>query len=438
MNGAPLVLGTETETRTLLLVDDEPRVCAAMKRVLYRQGYRIHAAHSAEEALAILAEHPVDVIISDQRMPGAKGTEFLGEVQRRYPGTVRIVLSGAADVKEVAAAMESGVIYKFLTKPIDPLLLRANVREAFSHIAAHPAGEQRIEADLRRAVAAKRFHVCYQPQVHIASGHIVGLEALVRWRREEQGLVSPAAFIPLAERLGLIDEIGAWVAETAIRQMAAWARVGHAPEELAINASALQLRSPSFAETLRGALVQHRVPASRIVLEVTETAAIEQGASIAECLVSLQKLGVRLAVDDFGTGYSNLSNITRFPFQKLKLDRSLLPKPGNERSARLFANVVAMANELDLDVICEGVETEAELAAARAAGCPVVQGYIFSPAQSADRIGELLNRAGESVPRSPQGSAVTAGACRNGARRRSSVDRLVADETDAGATDEGE
>ncbi|MBN1236918.1 MAG: EAL domain-containing protein, partial [Gammaproteobacteria bacterium] len=402
--------------KTLLLVDDELQVCEGLRRILYRDGYTIHVADGAERAMELLSEHRVDVIVSDQRMPRTKGTEFLARVRDAYPDTVRMILSGAADVEEVARAMESGAIYKFLTKPIDPALLRANVGEAFSraaslqwsaaaapasdaatglatrarlewifrsvaararregrsvcmlmlkidqydnvlssfgnsfgriflravgrtldeafgrsHVVAHDTpgtfllltsspspvdaiagiddevdrlferpltvgdrqmsvtvsigataadgevafdelvdqtyaamktgserggatmqifqphlisafrGQLELESDLRQGLKRRSFLLYYQPQVNLESGRIVGLEALLRWPHPARGFVSPSEFVPMAERLGLIGDIGGWVLDTAVAQLVAWQGAGLLFDELSINVSALQL-----------------------------------------------------------------------------------------------------------------------------------------------------------------------------------------------------
>jgi EAL domain-containing protein (putative c-di-GMP-specific phosphodiesterase class I)/GGDEF domain-containing protein len=250
-----------------------------------------------------------------------------------------------------------------------------------------------LESDLREAVGEKRFLVYYQPQIDIAAGRIVGLEALIRWPHPKRRFVSPAEFIPAAERLGLIGPIGTFVLETAVAQLAAWTEDGIAPAELAINVSPLQMKERSFVDSLDALLSRYRVPARRLVLEITESAAIEQESAIAECLADLRRLGVSLAVDDFGTGYANLSNLTRLPFHKLKIDRSLLPKSGDERGLRLFTNVVTMAAEIGLVPIAEGVEIADELEAVRSAGCRIVQGYLYAEPLRADRLTEQLKRA---------------------------------------------
>ena len=251
-------------------------------------------------------------------------------------------------------------------------------------------GRLQLESDLRDAVAKQSFQIAYQPQVHIASGRIVGLEALLRWPHPERGMVSPKEFIPLAEELGLIRDLGAWILERVVVQMVQWRERNLAPDEVAINVSPLQLRDLTCLEKVDALLKKHSLAAKSLVLEITESAAIEQEEGISACLAGLRELGVTLAIDDFGTGYANLSNLTRFAFKKLKIDRSLLPQTHDERGRKLFANVVGMARELGLTVVAEGVETPDELAIVDSAGCEIVQGYFYSPPVSAERLAELL------------------------------------------------
>jgi EAL domain-containing protein (putative c-di-GMP-specific phosphodiesterase class I) len=260
------------------------------------------------------------------------------------------------------------------------------------HLVKALRGKLQLESDLREAVVAHAFHLVYQPQVEITSGQIVGLEALLRWQHPERGLVSPKEFIPLAEELGLINELGGWILNEVIGQLMRWRERGLAPQEVAINVSPVQLRDrASFVDKVAAALAWHALPPQCLVLEITESAAIEHNESISGCLADLRELGVTLAIDDFGTGYANLSNLTRFAFKKLKIDRSLLPQSRDERSRKLFANVVAMARELGLTVVAEGVETPNELATVAAARCAVVQGYFYSPPVSPEKLDALLS-----------------------------------------------
>lgn len=564
--------GSEGRKR-ILLIDDQVEVCNAIRRLLRQDGYEVHTAAGADEALAVLESQPIDIVLSDQQMPGMTGTDLLYEVQRRYPDTVRMILSGAADVDVVAKAMQEGAIYKFLTKPINPTLLRANVSEAGARIDSlrevsagkrsfsdtvsglptraylrglfdeltvnavierktpllfllqidqhdnvvssfgqslgrqlasrvakllHKAlgsewllghesqsvlilltagryplkvaagldhklnelfsrpleiggqeitatvsvgatiadevpdfdqlvdraraamkrcaesrgetvqfyrpelienyrGRLRLESDLRQAVADQAFHVFYQPQVDLTSGRIVGVEALVRWRHPAQGIVSPAEFIPVAEEIGLIQVIGAFVLETVAHQLLAWLEAGYGPDEIAVNVSPLQLKDPAFADNVAAVADRLQLPKRRLVLEITESAVITEDATVGRCLERLAAAGFMLAIDDFGTGYANLSHLTQSPFQQIKIDRSLLPRR-DIKSARLFANIVTMARQLGLSVVAEGIETVDDLVMVRAAGCNVVQGYYFSPPVDTERMGELLSGSARGEP----------------------------------------
>src|SRR5690606_3017837 len=230
-------------------------------------------------------------------------------------------------------------------------------------------------------------------QIDLGTGRIVGLEALLRWPHRTRGFVSPKEFVPVAERLGLIAELGAWVLETSVAQLAAWRDEGLEFDEIAVNVSALQLKEPAFAGRVRDVLARFDWPAHRLVLEVTESTAIDQQQrTIVETLEEVRRMGVTLAVDDFGTGYANLSALTRFAFRKLKIDRSLLSGLNDRRGKRLYENVVGISRELGLDVVAEGVETPAELAFVHEAGCTTVQGFFFSAPLSPDRLVKLAAR----------------------------------------------
>ena len=206
-----------------------------------------------------------------------------------------------------------------------------------------------------------------------------------------QFLAKPCDAEMLRTTVGLIHELGAWVLDTVVPQMTDWRERGVAPHDVAINVSPYQLRDrSSFADRVASVLARHKLPPQSLVLEITESAAIVQNDALSESLAALRELGVTLAIDDFGTGYPNLGNLTRFAFKKLKIDRSLLPQSHDERSRKLFANVVAMARELGLTVIAEGVETPNELATVAEARCAVVQGYFYSPPVSPERLYALL------------------------------------------------
>ena len=244
---------------------------------------------------------------------------------------------------------------------------------------------------LRRAVEAEEFVVAYQPIVDLRSERLVALEALVRWKHPERGTVLPGEFIPLAEETGLIVPLGAWVLDTACRQMAAWTSAGLGGElRLHVNVSPVQLSAPDLVSVVQRVLRGSGLSARRLILEVTESAVVEEAAI--ERLNELKALGVSLAVDDFGTGYSALSYLGHLPIDGVKLDRSFVERLGaSARSDTLIANVVRMAAQLHLDVVAEGIETEQQLEALKRMHCPAGQGFLFGHAQEPAVIGAALS-----------------------------------------------
>ncbi|GBG01412.1 hypothetical protein AZSI13_07390 [Azospira sp. I13] len=245
------------------------------------------------------------------------------------------------------------------------------------------AGERlALENALRGAVARHEFVLFYQPQVEIRSGRVIGAEALIRWQREE-GFVSPADFIPLAEETGCILEIGDWVLREACRQQQvwdeAWPARGLRPVPVAVNLSALQFRQKLFRETLLDILAEHPLPAGRIELELTESIVMEDPEQVETLLDSLKQAGLRLSIDDFGTGYSSLSYLKRFPLDKLKIDASFVRNIVNDSADLAIVHaVVSLGHSLGLRVVAEGVEGPAELQILHGMGCDVAQGYYFS------------------------------------------------------------
>lgn len=592
--------------RTLLLVDDEESIGAALARLLRPYGYRILRAKSGMEGLALLARNEAGVVISDQRMPEMSGVEFLTQVKELYPNTVRIVLSGYADLDSVTEAINRGAIYKFLTKPWDNETLCANILEAFRHyelkrekeqlmgeiqaandllaqvnlewadavvqrdeqikhishynpltdlpnrrlflerldqelahaqrddrLAAvmfinldrfqqinssfgHHAGDlllqavagrlrehvragdtvahlggdefgfiltdmkgaqgtadvaqefidtvarepvsvdgreifvtacigislypfdgieantlvknasvalhhakaaggnsfryyatqmnaaawQRLtmETELHRALEREEFVLHYQPKVDLASGKIIGMEALLRWQSAERGLVAPGEFVPLLEETGLILPVGAWVLDTACQQAQAWQQAGLGAARIAVNLSAPQFRQPDFAATVRNILEKSGLihNAGALELELTESLLIKDLDGTAALLEELHEMGVRLSIDDFGTGYSCMSYLKHLPIDNLKIDQSFVCNlPANCKDAAIVSAIITLGHGLGLNVIAEGVETVEQLICLQTMKCNEAQGYLFSRPVPAEEMTLLLqNGAG--------------------------------------------
>ena len=236
-----------------------------------------------------------------------------------------------------------------------------------------------LEADLRRALQHGEFYLHYQPQLDDA-GRVTGAEALVRWRHPQRGVVSPAAFIPLAEETGLILELGQWVLDTACAQLAAWADSGASAHLcLAVNVSARQLRHPGFVADVLAALARSGANPFRLKLELTESQLVDNVELAIAKMTALKRSGVGFALDDFGTGYSSLSYLKRLPLDQLKIDQSfvadVLTDPNDAAIAR---TIVALGQSMGLSVMAEGVETEAQRDFLLQNGCHAYQGYLFS------------------------------------------------------------
>jgi diguanylate cyclase (GGDEF)-like protein/PAS domain S-box-containing protein len=233
---------------------------------------------------------------------------------------------------------------------------------------------RRLESDLRHAIRQGELSVVYQPLVETGDGGRSGYEALCRWTHAERGPISPELFIPLAEDTGSILSIGEWVLREACREAATW----NETLSVAINISPVQLRVPAVADMILGVLTETGLSASRLELEVTETAFLKDREIVLATLHRLKAAGVRVVMDDFGTGYSSLSNLQSFPFDKIKIDRSFIGAMEDDDAARSIVRaIVGIGRSLNLPVVAEGVETEAQHRMVREEGCPQAQGYYF-------------------------------------------------------------
>ncbi|MDZ7748987.1 MAG: PAS domain S-box protein [Halofilum sp. (in: g-proteobacteria)] len=281
-----------------------------------------------------------------------------------YPdnGTEADTLLRNADAAMYQAKREGGDTYAFYTQAL--------TARAFERV--------RLETSLRRVLERGELALHYQPQLDMRTGALVGAEALLRWEHPEMGVIGPDRFIPVAEETGMIVPIGAWVLNEACRAARAWLDAGVGLEHVAVNVAGPQIRRGDLVSAVRQALEQSGLPAERLELEVTEGFIMEQAERSLDVLHDLRALGVRLAIDDFGTGYSSLAYLKRLPIDVLKIDQSFvrdLPDDGN--AVGICRAVIALACNLDLEVIAEGVETAAQRDFLLAGGCHRAQGYLF-------------------------------------------------------------
>lgn len=248
------------------------------------------------------------------------------------------------------------------------------------------------EAKLKRAFFKQHLEVFYQPQVNIQNGHIDGAEALVRWLDPEVGLISPAEFIPIAEETGLIMEIGEWVLRRVCQQGKTWLDQGYKPLRLAVNVSAQQFAQGDIVTTVADILAQTGYPAAFLELEVTESAFMQSSSDIDRVLRRLRKMGVSVALDDFGTGYSSLAYLKRFDLDMVKIDKSFIDEiVERQQDQKLVSAIVEMGHALNLKVLAEGVESQAQLQVLREQGCDAYQGFLTSQALPEDKFRQLLN-----------------------------------------------
>jgi diguanylate cyclase (GGDEF)-like protein len=233
-----------------------------------------------------------------------------------------------------------------------------------------------LEHDLSKALQNDELQVLYQPMIDLVSGEVSGLEALLRWNHPHRGTVSPAEFVPVAEEIGLIADIGQWVLQTACAAAVEW------PDDVkvAVNLSPTQFKDRRLVDIVRHALADSGLPGRRLELEITETVMLQESVANLSALKELRDLGCGIALDDFGTGYSSLSHLRAFPFTKIKIDKSFVKELGNKPDCAAIVRAVAdLGRSLDVPVIAEGVETRAQLDFVRAASCRQAQGFLFSP-----------------------------------------------------------
>ena len=259
--------------------------------------------------------------------------------------------------------------------------LGKNTYQFYSAEMSHRALERlTLEAGLRHALEHKEFVVYYQPQVNMATQELLGMEALLRWRHPELGLLAPVDFLALLEETGLIVPVGEWVLRSACEQARAWFDEDLAPIRIAVNLSGRQLRQPNFFASVTQLIKHYRLPNGCLELEITENVLMQDAERALSLLTRAERKAIRIAIDDFGTGYSSLSHLKRFPIDTLKIDRSFVGNVTTDsQDAAIVRSVIAMAKSLNLEIVAEGVEYEAQLAFLRQEQCHIIQGYFVSP-----------------------------------------------------------
>ncbi|QGZ42189.1 PAS domain S-box-containing protein/diguanylate cyclase (GGDEF)-like protein [Pseudoduganella flava] len=349
---------------------------------------------SGDEFVAILSEHPDETL----------SPEVVGRIMRSLAQPMTLegkeffvtcsigVAAYAADGTPAQHLIEHADIAMYSAKK-----LGRNCWQFYQSAMNDEAQERlRIEGALRSAVERNEFVLHYQPQVDLATGRIVGMEALLRWQHPELGMVPPQRFIGLAEETGLIVPIGAWVMRTACAQAKAWQDAGLPPLRVAVNLSARQFAQPDLVASIEAVLAETGLPPACLDLELTESLFVDDVAQAVELLHQLKALGVKMSIDDFGTGYSSFSYLRTFPIDVLKIDRSFIADIASDADeAAIVVSIIALARNLKLRVIAEGVEAQGQLDFLRAHGCDEMQGYYFSRPVPAGEFEQLLKSGRE-------------------------------------------
>ncbi|WP_395407202.1 putative bifunctional diguanylate cyclase/phosphodiesterase [Pseudoduganella sp. UC29_106] len=345
---------------------------------------------SGDEFVAVLSEYPdesLSPVIIERVMKALaqpvmlEGKEFfvtcsIGVAVYEADGTPAERLIEHADIAMYSAKKQGRNCFQFYQPAMN--------EEAQERI--------RIESALRNALERDEFVLHYQPQVDLDSGRIVGMEALLRWQHPELGMVPPARFIGLAEETGLIVPIGAWVLRTACAQAKTWHEAGYEGLRVGVNLSARQFGQQNLVASIATALAETGLPASALEIELTESLFMNDVTQAVNLLHELKALGVALAIDDFGTGYSSFSYLRNFPIDVLKIDRSFVSDIATDADdAAIVVSIIALAHNLQLRVIAEGVESEEQLEFLRRHGCDEMQGYYFSRPVAPPEFEQLLH-----------------------------------------------
>jgi diguanylate cyclase (GGDEF)-like protein len=374
-------------------------------RLLVHVAERLRAAVRADDVIARLGGDEFAIVQVGTRQPsGATGLarRLIERITEPFDVSGHVIHTGTS--VGIAIAPFDGASADELLKNADMALYSAKgdgrgaLRFFEPEMDRSVRARRDLELDLRRAISSEELDLYYQPLVDLSTDQISGFEALIRWHHPERGMVSPDEFIPLAEETGLIVEIGRWVLQRACRDAAGWPQ----PVRVAVNVSPAQFKSHSLVRDVLFALSESGLSPHRLDIEITETAMLTDTDYVLTVLHDLKDRGVRISMDDFGTGYSSLSYLRRFPFDKIKIDRSFIRdvELGGEGTAIVRA-VSGLGQTMGITTTAEGVETAEQLEAVRSEGCGEIQGYLISRPQPAHEVAGLLARNAMPNPGAP-------------------------------------
>jgi EAL domain-containing protein (putative c-di-GMP-specific phosphodiesterase class I)/ActR/RegA family two-component response regulator len=374
--------------RRLLAIDDEKGLLAIVRDIGENAGYDVVATSDANFFLQQTREWQPTLVLMDLQMPEVDGVELLRAMAAEGLSAPIVLMSGVDD-KVLRTVGDLGTdlglnMRGVLAKPIRLETFRRTFEE---HVA--PAVTHRSD-ELRTAIDTGQLVLHYQPLVRLASREVIAFEALVRWNHPREGLIQPDHFIPLAEERGLIDDLTWTVVRLAVEQAARWAGTLAVP--IAINLSATNLNDEAFPDKLALLCREYGVTPNQISLELTETATSRDARSLKAILSRIRLKGFRLAIDDFGIGYSSMMQLRSLPFSELKIDKSFVADMLHSEDAGIIVDaILALAGAFRMDVVAEGIESEAQLAGLIKRGAVVGQGYLIARPAPADDVFRRFN-----------------------------------------------
>lgn len=391
--------------KTILIIEDSETLRQIIINFLEEAGHQVVSAHNGEMGLRLSQSCQPDLILCDIVMPQMDGYEVLKQL-RQHPQTAAtpfVFLTAKAERPDIRRGMILGAD-DYLTKPftqqelieaVQAQLDKKAILETATPIPSHhPSLEYQHQYEqLCNALNNGEFELYYQPQISLKTGRVIGAEALLRWRSPGRGFISPGEFIPMAERTGFILPLGTWVLRTACTQIKTWELAGREPIRIAVNLSSAQFNQGDLSDEISQILRQTGISPESLEVELTESLLVQDIEGTIERMQALRKISVSIAIDDFGTGYASLGYLQHFPFNVLKIDRCFVENiDRNPRNAAIVNAVIQMAHDLDLEVIAEGVETNAEQQFLQTHGCDSFQGYLISKPLPAPEFVELLKQ----------------------------------------------
>ncbi|MES2069613.1 MAG: EAL domain-containing response regulator [Pseudomonadota bacterium] len=382
----------------LLIIDDERDVGEFVGIVAQSLGFEYTATTNAGDFLNALNDS-VTLIMMDLMMPDMDGVELLRLLGQQKCKTTLILMSGydkrvletAEELAQTLGLSVAGHLQKPFRLPDLEKLLKGYALLNVVAPVARQASRTVTKEELQRAMVREEFILHYQPQLEIATGQVVGVEALVRWQHPERGLVFPDDFIPQAEVLGVIDELGWYVARLGLSEIRQFVNPEGTLLKLSLNVSPQSLHDLRLPDTFIALARQYGVAPENVVLEITESGLIKELASALDILTRLRMKRVHLSIDDFGTGYAMMQQLRHVPATELKIDKSFVQEMHVQNSARVVVRkTIEIGHELGMKIVAEGVETKEQLEFLRLNGCDIAQGYYFSRPVSATALLEWM------------------------------------------------